>query len=78
MSQNEDLKKEEAIEKVLLRPEAEEFLEMTKANFQFALTNGKIPVMKKVTLGKGNTHTYLFWKPDLKEFKKARDLYKRK
>lgn len=51
---------------------------MTKANFQFALTNGKIPVMKKVTLGKGNTHTYLFWKPDLEEFKKARDLYKRK
>jgi len=72
------LSKEEAKENVLLRAEAEEFLGLTKQHFQLELKEERIPYLKKKALGSGNSHAYTFWKPDLEEYKKAREIFRRK
>lgn len=69
--------KEEAMENVLLRAEALEFLDMSSQNFR---SNQKyFSVLKEYQPPENQKRsTKLYWKPDLIEYKEARKFFRRK
>jgi hypothetical protein len=59
--------KEEFLEQILTRREAERYLELTSVAFQHHLRQSNILPVKEVGQGKGKVQ--LFWKEDLDKFK---------
>ncbi|MGG3102060.1 hypothetical protein ABEP12_02035 [Bacillus velezensis] len=55
--------KNKVIQNVMTRSEAEDYLNMSRQDFQYNLSVGKIPVLK--TFHRTSRPIRLFWKPDL-------------
>lgn len=60
--------KEEFLEKIMTRREAESYVGLTSVAFQYHLRRGNITPCKE--FGSKNGKVQLFWKEDLDEFKK--------
>lgn len=61
--------KEEFLEKLMTRREAESYLQLSQAAFQHHLKKGNIKPCKEH--GRGNGKVQLFWLDDLKELEKT-------
>lgn len=57
--------KEEFLEKIMTRREAESYLQLSQVAFQYHLRNGNIKSCKEY--GRGNAKVQLFWLDDLKK-----------
>lgn len=60
--------KEEFLEQLMTRREAESYLQLSQVAFQYHLKNGNIKPCKEY--GRGNAKVQLFWLDDLKNLKK--------
>jgi hypothetical protein len=66
--------KEEFLEQILTRREAERYLELSSVAFQHHLRQGNITPVKEVGQGKGKVQ--LFWKEDLNTFRRKNNMTK--
>lgn len=66
--------KEEIRVNVMSRQEAEDYLGFSKQNFQSKLDNDVIPIFKTYIKKGGSRPIHFFWKPDLDEYKNARQI----
>lgn len=57
--------KEEFLEQLMTRREAESYLQLSQVAFQYHLRNGNIQPCKEY--GRGNAKVQLFWLDDLKK-----------
>ena len=60
--------KEEFLNEIMTRREAEQYVGLTSVAFQYHLREGKIKPCKEYGTGRGKVQ--LFWKSDLKKLKK--------
>ncbi|MGG0778124.1 hypothetical protein ABE060_23370 [Bacillus rugosus] len=71
-NEQEQIIKKQIISNVMSRPEAEDYLKMSRQDFQYNMTAGKIPVLKTYNRASSTRPIRLFWKPDIDNFANSR------